>query len=117
MKKYISFSLGKLEFIDTFQFLSTSLEKLVNNLAEKDFEKFHHLRSYISMSRSGNEPMQVKRLSREGVYPYRYMNTFDRFDETPLPPRAAFYNDLDETSIYEKDYLHGNQCVSIGGRF
>jgi hypothetical protein len=68
-EKYISFSLGKLEFIDTFQFLSTSLEKLVDNLAEKDLDKFHHLRSYISTSCSGNEPMKMKLLSRKGVYP------------------------------------------------
>ena len=32
-EKYISFSLGKLTFVDTFQFMSTSLEKLVKNLA------------------------------------------------------------------------------------
>jgi len=112
-EKYISFSLGKLEFIDTFQFLSTSLEKLVDNLAEKDLDKFHHLRSYISTSRSGNEPMKMKLLSRKGVYPYRYMTTFDRFDETGLPPRAAFYNDLDGTDISEEDYLHAETVWNV----
>lgn len=65
------------------------------------------------MSRSGNEPMQVERSSRKGAYPYRYMNTFNRFDATRLPPRAAFYNDLDETSIYEKDYLHAETVWNV----
>ena len=34
-QSHISFPSGKLDFIDTFQFMSTSLEKFVNNLAEE----------------------------------------------------------------------------------
>lgn len=34
-EKYISFSMGKLDFVDSFQFLSKSLEKFVHNLAKK----------------------------------------------------------------------------------
>lgn len=95
-----------LEFIDTFQFLSTSLEKLVDNFAEQYLDKFHYLRSYISTSRSENEPMKMKLLSRKGIYPYKYMTTFDRYDETGLPPSAPFCNDLDDTNISEEDYLN-----------
>lgn len=98
--KHIWLCSGKLEFIDTFQFLSSSLEKLVDNLVEK------YLRSYISTSRSENEPIKMKLLSRKGIYPFRYMTTFDRYDETGLPPSAPFCNDLDDTNISEEDYLH-----------
>jgi hypothetical protein len=34
MEKYVSFSLGALDFIDSLQFLNTSLGKLVDNLAK-----------------------------------------------------------------------------------
>ena len=105
-EKYISFSLGKMEFVDTFQFLSTSLEKLVNNLAGEGLSKFKHLRTYVEKSQPGNTNMKMKLLSRKGVYPYRYMCSFDRFREEDLPPKSAFYNDLDEQHISEEDYFH-----------
>ena len=39
-KKYISFSLGQLKFIDSLQFMNSSLEKLVENLKVSSEEKF-----------------------------------------------------------------------------
>ena len=69
-EKYISFSLGKMEFVDTFQFLSTSLEKLVNNMAGEGLSKFKHLQTYVEKFQPGNTSMKMKLLSRKGVYPY-----------------------------------------------
>ncbi|KAK3103044.1 hypothetical protein FSP39_016008 [Pinctada imbricata] len=105
-EKYISFSLGRMEFIDTFQFLSTSLQKLVENLSEEDVSKFSHLHSYVQNSHPGNAKIKMELLSRKGVYPYRYMNSFCRFSETNLPSKEAFYNDLTESNISEEDYFH-----------
>jgi hypothetical protein len=35
MEKYIGFEIGKLQFMDSMQHMSTSLDKLVSNLADK----------------------------------------------------------------------------------
>ena len=35
-EKFISFNIGELKFIDSFQFMASSLEKLVDNLYESD---------------------------------------------------------------------------------
>ena len=35
MEKFIGFSIGKLQFMDSLQHLSTSLDKLVKNLVDK----------------------------------------------------------------------------------
>ena len=47
MEKYISFSLGYMDFIDSFQFMSSSLEKLVENLAKEGESKFEHMTDYF----------------------------------------------------------------------
>ena len=108
-EKYISFSLGKLSFVDTFQFMSTSLEKLVKNLAGEGLHKFRHLRSYVNKTHGENEDTKLELLSRKGVYPYRYMDSFGRFQEENLPSRSAFYNDLEEVDISEEDYAHAQR--------
>ena len=33
-------------------------------------------------------------LFRKGLYPYEYMDSWERFDETSLPNEEAFYNKL-----------------------
>ena len=31
-------------------------------------------------------------LLRKGVYPYEYMDSWEKFDETTLPPKESFYS-------------------------
>ena len=45
-------------------------------------------------------------LLRKGVYPYEYMDSWERFNETSLPDKKAFYSELNLEDITEKDYVH-----------
>ena len=47
-------------------------------------------------------------LLRKGVYPYEYMDNLERFNETSLPNKGSFYNNLDMENIDDIDYRHGN---------
>ena len=58
-------------------------------------------------------------LLRKGVYPYEYMDNWERFNETSLPPRKAFYSELNLEDITDKDYNHAQKvfdefCTLIG---
>ena len=86
----------KIRFIDSFKFMSKSLEALVDNLPE---EAFNNLGRYYT----GDKLRLVK---RKGVYPYEYMNTEERFNETKLPPKEAFYSRLSGEGITDEDYKH-----------
>ena len=47
-------------------------------------------------------------LLRKGVYPYEYMDTWEKFDETLLPDEKSFYSSLTMENIRNIDYKHGN---------
>ena len=86
----------KIRFIDSFKFLPTSLEALVNNLPK---DAFNNLERYYTKE-------EAELIKRKGVYPYEYMNTEERFSETKLPPKKAFYSRLSGEGITEEDYKH-----------
>ena len=46
-------------------------------------------------------------LLRKCVYPYEYMDSWQRFDETSLPDKEASYSNLNMEDITDVDYRHG----------
>ena len=47
-------------------------------------------------------------LLRKGVYPYEYMDGWDKFNETSIPSKKSFYRNLTMENITETDYIHAN---------
>ena len=45
-------------------------------------------------------------LLRKGVYPYEYMDSWERFDEPLLPDKKYFFTELYLEDITDKDYTH-----------
>ena len=91
----MSFTINKLSFIDSFQFLCSSLESLVKNLSKDDFK-------YLSQEVDNNVLDLVK---QKAFYPYEYMTDFENFKEE-LPSKENFYNLLTDRNISDKEYEH-----------
>jgi len=100
-EKYISFTWGKLRFLDSFNFLSSSLDKLARDLKPEEMK-------ILTSMFPDNEKRAL--VSRKGVYPYCYFDSVDRFEETKLPPKECFTSDLTDNGISDLDYAHA-QCV------
>ena len=47
-------------------------------------------------------------LLRKGVYPYEYLDSWEKFNEKPLPSKKIFYSNLNMENIDDIDYRHGN---------
>ena len=47
-------------------------------------------------------------LLRKDVYPYEYMDSWKKFNETSLPSKEGFYRNLNMENIDDIDYRHGN---------
>jgi hypothetical protein len=99
MEKYVSFTWGNLRFLDSLQFLNTSLDTLVNNLLGYGPDKFKILRRYFDDS-------NIHLLLRKGVFPYDYVDCIEKLNETSLPPHSAFHNTLKGENISDEDYQH-----------
>ena len=49
---------------------------------------------------------------RKGVYPYEYMDNWERLNETSLPSKESFYSNLNMENIEDIDYRHGNNVIN-----
>ena len=52
-------------------------------------------------------------LLRKGVYPYEYMDSWERFTEESLPDKESFYSELNNEHITDEDYAHAQKVWSI----
>ena len=110
LDKYIDSNIDKrdkiidLRFIDSFKFMASSLDSLVNNLVKRG-KKLFGLDVNYDFCRAGSYDL----VTRNGVYPYEYMDSWDKFDETELPPIECFYSELTESGISEEDYEHAKK--------
>ena len=50
---------------------------------------------------------------RKSVYPYEDMDNWDKFDETTIPPKKAFYSKLNEEGISDADYTHAQKVREV----
>ena len=100
MEKYMAFMLDNhLTFIYSFQFMSSSLDKLVSNLPKDDL-------IYTSKAFKGK---RLGLMSQKGVYPYDFMDSFEKFNRTELPNKDQFYSILNDQHITDDEYDHANK--------
>ena len=100
LEKYMAFMLGKhLTFIYSFQFMGSSLDKLVNNMKKDNL-------IYTSEAFKGKK---LDLMSKKGVYPYDFMDSFEKFKQTELPAKEHFYSILNDQDIANDEYDHAKK--------
>jgi len=107
-EKYISFSKSiqdeegklkyKLRFLDSYKFMASSLDKLVNNLKPEQFE---NVKKHFDIN--------FDMLLRKGVFPYDWFNPLEKLDEKQLPPKEAFHSKLNNSNITDDDFEHARK--------
>ena len=95
----------KIRFIDSFKFMSDSLESLVNNLPD---DAFNNLERYYK----GEKLSLVK---EKGFYPYEYMDSLERVKEDKHPPKEAFYSRLTGEGISDEGYERVKKVWKVFG--
>ena len=91
-------------FKDSLKFMTSSLEALVSNLSKEDFK---NLLKYFT-------PKQAEILKQKGFYPYEYMDSEEKFNDTKPPPQKAFNSKLSGKGISNKNY---NRVLNVWNTF
>ena len=100
-ERFMSFSIGRLQFLDSFQFTQQSLEKLAKTLKDEDFV---YTRKEFSI------PEQFRLLTKKGVYPYDYVTSIHQLEsDEPIefPRKDLFFNKVNDEHITDEEYTHG----------
>ena len=58
---------------------------------------------------SNNDINKFILLLRKGVYPYEFMDDWEKFDETKLPEKEDFYSNLNIEDIADADCMHAKR--------
>ena len=155
MEKYMAFMLGNhLTFIDSFQFMMSSLEKLVTNITKcgkcntckpdkcmklninyknktlqhKTSFPCNECKNCKNKNKSCINPnydelkytskifkdKNLDLMARKGVYPYDYMDSFEKF-KCQLPTKEDFYSILNDEHISDEDYNHAQNVWNTFG--
>lgn len=89
----------RLQFIDSINFMNGSLDSLVQLLPTNDVDR------YTSTIIGTREDLQWL-LRRKGVFPYDYLDDYDKLYQREMPRIEHFYNSLRNEPLSEDDYRH-----------
>lgn len=102
IKKYKYFS-HEIRFLDSFSFMASSLDSLSKNLTD---EKFKITKEFYQNEEKFNL------MKRKGIYPYEYMNSFEKYNEIKLPSKEMFYDELNDKNVLNEDYEYAQEVWS-----
>ena len=113
-EKFLSFSLDNIKFLDSFQFMSASLDSLVGNLRHSGIESFKITTSIFEEKYGEINEKDLDILLKKSTYPYEYIDCFQKFEKKKLPKYEKFYSALNFSNVGQEKY---NEAQYIWNRF
>ena len=100
-EKFMTFSFCNLRFIDSFLFMSSSLDILTESLKTKNEDEFENF-NFMKEAFGDNAPLMIKK----GVYPYEFVSDESKFLIEGLPNINSFHSQLRGESINNEQYTY-----------
>ena len=47
------------------------------------------------------------------MYPYEYIDSWEKFNEVSLPDKESFYSQLNKEGISDEDYMHAQKVWEV----
>lgn len=90
----------EIRFLDTMRFMGDSLDSLANNLTDNDFRT---IKNHFQTSK------EFDLMKKKGIFPYEYLNSFQKLNDCQLPSRSDFFNKLNNRECSVEEYLHATE--------
>ncbi|CAH1737406.1 unnamed protein product [Aphis gossypii] len=93
--------------------MASSLSSLAENLVTPEHDNFRETAKHFV---TGDMPL----VTRKGVYPYEYTDSWERLEDMSLPRKQDFYSTLTETGIKDNEFEHAKEvwdhfdCKTLG---
>ena len=104
------------EFIDRMRSMAALLSSHIDDLSKinKKILLIEFIKTFPSIYKFCNKDLnKFVLLLRKGVYPYEYMDSWERFNEASLPDKEYFYSNLYLEDITDEDYLHTQKIWDV----
>lgn len=107
--KFMSFSLNlgrnnRLKFLDTYQFLPSSLENLTENLKTSGLHNFKITKNILQQKFGYISDDILEKIICKSAFPYEFLDKFEKFDFEYFPNIEEFNSSLNFTKIDENRY-------------
>lgn len=93
---------------------SLSLETLVDNLSQNNINNINTKFKHFTNSFKQLTDKQKVLLTQKGVYPYDYMNSFDKFQQEKFPTIEQCFSQLNKEELSQENY---NRAIEVWDMF
>ena len=100
------------KFADNMRPMVSSLSQSIDKVSaiDKKISYAALIEKFLNTHRLCNKDLNKFALSlRKGVYPYEYMDCWERFKEESLPDKESFYSKLNDEHITDENYEHAQK--------
>ena len=112
MEKFRTLTIGQFKFLDSLDFLGSSLSKLVEDLVQ-DGHGFPILKHFKHGKLDGG--LNSSLLTKKSCYPYDYATSLQLLKDSQYPLYEKFYNKLQQRNISLELYQHGRDVYYTAG--
>ena len=101
------------KFIDDMRSMLSSLHSLIDNVSEinKKISLIEKLPCTYTLCNKDLNKFEL--LLQKGVYPYEYMDSWERFNETSLLDKKSFYSELNKEDITDEEYAYAQKVWEV----
>ena len=100
------------KFIDNMRSMIASLSRSVDKVSviNKEISQIELSETFPNVYKFCNgDHNKFSLLLRKGVYPYEYIDSWERFNEAELPDKESFYSELNKEDITNEDYTYAQK--------
>ena len=85
-------------------------------IRQADYRQHPYVKPALTEEQKQKVHDRMTLMTRKGVYPYEYFDSWERFNEETLPAKEMFYSKLNDSHVNDRDSLMKERKSSEGSK-